>query len=77
MTKHPTTQPGSINPNKQAHNPTSPGPLGLPGTDHNQVLYQMCCMHCGGLYAANGSDVHLRKCPACQGGNPSSGDWAP
>lgn len=33
MPKHPTTQPGSINLNKQAKRHTSPGPLGLPGTD--------------------------------------------
>lgn len=51
--------------------------LGLPGTDHGQSLYEMLCLDCGHQYAANGSDIHQRKCPQCQGGRPSTGDWRP
>jgi Zn finger protein HypA/HybF involved in hydrogenase expression len=40
----------------------------LPGTDHNQYVWHLACEHCGHEYGANGSDFHLRKCPACQGG---------
>ena len=38
------------------------------GTDHGQWLYRMRCEHCQTEYYANGSDIHLKKCPACQGG---------
>lgn len=72
MTKpHPTTEPGYLNRNGQINI----RPLGIPGTDHGQSLYQLACTHCGTNYAANGSDIHLRKCPACQGGNPSTAGW--
>jgi len=43
---------------------------GLPGTDHGQSIYELECKLCGERYGANGSDIHLRKCPACQGGRP-------
>lgn len=43
---------------------------GLFGTDHNQYVYQLACSHCGHVYGANGSDIHERKCPACQSGRP-------
>lgn len=39
-----------------------------PGTDKNQYVYQLGCSHCGHIYGANGSDIHLRLCPSCQGG---------
>lgn len=46
-----------------------------PGTDHNQYIWMLVCVRrdenddlCGHKYGANGSDFHLRKCPACQGG---------
>jgi hypothetical protein len=42
----------------------------LPGTDHLQHIYQLACSHCGHDYGANGSDIHDRKCPKCQGGKP-------
>jgi hypothetical protein len=42
----------------------------LPGTDHLQYIYQLACSHCGHNYGANGSDIHDRKCPKCQGGKP-------
>lgn len=43
---------------------------GKPGTDHLQYIYQLACSKCGHNYAANGSDIHGRKCPACQSGAP-------
>lgn len=42
----------------------------LPGTDKNQYVYQLGCSHCGAVYGANGSDIHDRKCPNCDGGKP-------
>lgn len=71
MAKYKTTVPGFKNCNSQ----TNLCPLGIPGTDHNQMLYHMRCDLCASEYAANGSDIHLRKCPSCQGGAPSSGGW--
>ncbi len=71
MRQRSTTEIGFINPNDQANL----GTLGIPGTDHNQRLYKMRCLKCSAVYAANGSDIHHRLCPFCQGGNPSSGGW--
>src|SRR3990172_5441402 len=61
-----TTNPGYENPNGQivVHY------TGHPGTDHNQFVYELRCKHCGQVYGANGSDIHERKCPNCQGGRP-------
>jgi len=73
MADHVTTKSGFVNSNDQLNQ----GPIGLPGTDHNQVLYRMRCEKCSHIYAANGSDVHHRKCPSCQGGAPSTGNWKP
>ena len=44
----------------------------LPGTDHNQRIYVLCCCRdrCGHEYGANGSDIWQRKCPECQRGAP-------
>jgi len=39
-----------------------------PGNDHLHFAYRMDCTHCGEVYGANESDVHLRRCPSCQGG---------
>lgn len=39
----------------------------LDGNDHNQKVYEL---ECGNCYGANGSDIWLRKCPKCQGGQP-------
>ena len=69
--KHPTTKIGFLNRNGQINI----RPLGIPGTDHGQSLYQLACTKCGLNYAANGSDIHLRLCPNCQGGQPSTGGW--
>lgn len=44
------------------------GRLDEKGSDHGQWFYQMECQECKHQYKANGSDIHLRKCPACQGG---------
>jgi hypothetical protein len=61
-----TTTPGYINRNGQ----TVIRATGLPGTDHLQYIYVLRCGSCGNEYGANGSDVHIRKCPRCQGGMP-------
>jgi hypothetical protein len=42
----------------------------LSGTDHLQHIYVLRCRHCNLRYGANGSDIHQRKCPKCQGGRP-------
>lgn len=61
-----TTAPGYVNRNNQVViRRTS-----LAGNDHNQRIFVMHCGACDAVYGANGSDIHLRKCPACQGGAP-------
>ena len=63
-----TTRAGFTNTNQQQNlGPTQPL---LEGTDHSQYVYVMNCTKCGLIYGANGSDIHLKKCPKCQGGNP-------
>jgi hypothetical protein len=42
----------------------------IPGTDHQQFVYELRCRACEHLYGANGSDIHQRKCPKCQDGRP-------
>jgi hypothetical protein len=42
----------------------------MDGNDHMQKVYQIACSNCGAVYGANGSDLHLRKCPECQSGQP-------
>ena len=59
-----TTLIGYVNKNKQK----CCGQRGVAGTDHGQFAYRMECLECGHVYGANGSDVHLRKCPNCQAG---------
>ncbi len=61
-----TTDPGYENPKGQIVVRNT----GQPGTDHNQFVYGLRCKYCGHVYGANGSDIHERKCPACQGGRP-------
>jgi hypothetical protein len=61
-----TTDPGYENPNGQVVVRNT----GLPGTDFGQHIYELRCKHCGLSYGANGSDIHERKCPKCQGGRP-------
>jgi hypothetical protein len=62
----PTTRPGYTNSNGQ----TVIEPTGLRGTDHMQYVYALRCGRCNRDYGANGSDIHIRKCPFCQGGAP-------
>jgi hypothetical protein len=61
-----TTITGFINRNQQVNlgfdNPN--------GTDHGQKVYALRCQKCGFTYGANGSDIHQRLCPDCQGGKP-------
>jgi hypothetical protein len=59
-----TTEPAFINP----HGQITIRNTGLPGTDHNQYVYQLGCSNCGHVYGANGSDIYERKCPQCQKG---------
>ena len=59
-----TTTPGFENRNRQV----VVRPTGLPGTDHGQSIYVLRCFECRNEYGANGSDIHLRRCPACQEG---------
>jgi len=61
-----TTEPAFINPYGQITIRNTR----LPGTDHNQYVYQLGCSKCGHIYGANGSDLHERKCPMCQRGRP-------
>ena len=61
-----TTQPGYRNRNGEIVIRAT----GHPGTDHNQIIYQLACDQCGLNYGANGSDIHSRKCPSCGGGRP-------
>jgi hypothetical protein len=66
MSKGSTTMPGYENRNGQI---VVRG-TGKLGTDHLQYVYVLKCKPCGHEYGANGSDIHLRKCPVCQGGAP-------
>ena len=66
LPKMKTTDPGYANRNGQ----TVVRPTGQPGTDHLQRIYVLRCTHCTTEYGANGSDIHERKCPKCQGGKP-------
>jgi predicted Zn-ribbon and HTH transcriptional regulator len=43
---------------------------GKQGTDYLQYIYELCCRRCGHQYGSNGSDIHERRCPKCQGGKP-------
>jgi hypothetical protein len=66
-----TTIVGFTNRNQQVN-------LGLDnpnGNDHGQSVYVLRCDRvlpegnkCGQIYGANGSDIHQRLCPKCQGG---------
>lgn len=61
-----TTTPGYVNKNGQITIKRTE----LPGNDHLQWTYVLCCSHCLELYGANGSDIFQRKCPSCQDGAP-------
>jgi hypothetical protein len=36
------------------------------------TLTLLYCGPCGNRYMANSCDVHLRRCPSCQGGRPAN-----
>lgn len=59
-----STDEGYVNDNNQRNI----GKTNEKGTDFGQYLYMMHCDDCGHEYFANGSDIHLKKCPKCQGG---------
>jgi hypothetical protein len=62
----PTTTPGFTNPNGQVVLRRTD----TPGSDHLQYVYVVQCSKCGRQYGANGSDLHIRKCPHHDGGKP-------
>ena len=66
MNEPTTTSPDYMNRNRQRVVRATD----LPGTDHGQRVYVLHCEHCGTDYGANGSDIHHRLCPTCQGGRP-------
>ena len=41
---------------------------GRRGSHPYATVYELECQECGETYGANGCDIHLRKCPYCQGG---------
>ena len=59
-----TTIPGFVNDNHQVAIRNT----GLPGSDHNQKVYQLGCYVCGHVYGANGGDIHIRRCRKHDGG---------
>ena len=63
-----STEIGFVNRNRQ-RNTGQPDPP-REGTDHNQRVYILRCLKCEEEYGANGSDIHARRCPSCQGGRP-------
>ena len=66
-----TVEIGYLNPNDQQ----CYGHCGIPGTDHGQYAYKTECTICGYVYGTNGSDMHERLCPECQGGVPGIKYW--
>jgi hypothetical protein len=61
-----TTTPGYVNINRQkVLHATS-----LSGNLAGQRVYALECGVCAAKYGANGCDIHIRKCPECQGGRP-------
>ena len=55
---------GYVNRNNQVNL----GRTNMRGTNPTNWLYRMRCQECLHEYHANGSDIHLKKCPVCQGG---------
>jgi len=62
-----TTKIGQVNKNNQK----CLGHRNVKGTDHFQYAYKTECLDCGNIYGSNGTDLHQRMCPICQGGAPS------
>jgi hypothetical protein len=67
----PSVQVGAVNRNGQR----CCGHRSVAGTDHGQFAYKVECLLCGHVYGGNGSDMHERLCPACQGGAPGIRFW--
>lgn len=63
-----TTVAGFVNRNSQMNRGKIEPPI--LGTDKNQYVYRLQCERCSTEYGANGSDIHCRLCPNCQGGRP-------
>ena len=61
--KGPWTQIGCVNDNMQKNH----GTRGFRGNHDWAKSYKLECLDCGHIYGANGCDIHLRKCPECQG----------
>ena len=57
-----STDVGYINKNNQKNL----GYRGISETHVSAKSYEMECLDCGHKYLANGCDIWLRKCPACQ-----------
>jgi len=66
-----TVEIGYLNPNDQQ----CCGHCGVRGTDNQQYAYKIECTICGYVYGANGTDIHERLCPECQGGAPGIRYW--
>jgi len=65
MPRHKTTDPGYTNP----HGQIVIRRTGFPSeTFPGQTIYHLRCTHCGHDYGANGTDIHLRRCPRHQNG---------
>ncbi len=62
----PTTRRGYVNKNGQVVIRNTR----LPGSERGQTVYQLGCSVCGHVYGANGSDIHLRRCPMHDRGAP-------
>ena len=54
----------TVNPNRQK----VIGNMGKRGSHPFALVHKMECNECGEVYGANSCDIHLRKCPNCQGG---------
>lgn len=61
-----TTTPGFVNRNRQFVVKRTT----LEGNLAGQKMYALRCGHCGHEYGANGCDIHIRRCPRCQKGQP-------
>jgi hypothetical protein len=58
------TEPGTVNP----HGHKVIRSTGRRDSHRFALVYEMECTECGEVYGANSCDIHLRKCPNCQGG---------
>lgn len=61
----PTTEPGFVNPNRQAVERVT----GAASAERRgQSIYALRCRDCSFAYGCNGLDIKERRCPRCQGG---------